>query len=71
MEGKQYEQMVLAKLNQELDRTGGLSINKFGFRKGRQIVDAIMEVMKIAKEAADYAPRNRNRSHHVGREKCL
>lgn len=58
-QGKLYEHLILNKLNEELDRTGGLSNYQFGFRKGRQTVGAIAEWLKKALEAADYAPNNR------------
>lgn len=54
VEGKLYEQLISIKLKDELHRTGGLSDRQFGFREGRQTVDAIKEVMKIASEAAKY-----------------
>lgn len=51
-EGKLYEQLLLERLNREIERTGGLSENQFGFRKGRQTIDAINKVINIAEQAA-------------------
>lgn len=59
VEGKLFEQLILVKLNQELERTGGLSDRQYGFRKGRQTVDAIKDVLQIASEASNYAPQHR------------
>lgn len=53
IEGKLFEHLLLERLNVELERTGGLSINQFGFRKGRQTIDAIMEVVNTANQATD------------------
>lgn len=52
-EGKLYEQLLRERLNAELIRTGGLSPNQFGFRKGRQTVDAINKIIDIAQDATD------------------
>lgn len=51
VEGKLYEQLLLERLTKDLDRTGGLSNNQFGFRKGRQTMDAINEIINIAGRA--------------------
>lgn len=59
IEGKLYEQMLLERLKAELTRTGGLSPRQYGFQKGRQTVDAINEVLKIAREAENYSFANR------------
>lgn len=58
-EGKLYEQLILERLNQELKRTGGLSSNQYGFRKGRQTTDAVSEVIRVARMAGKYASRNK------------
>lgn len=58
-EGKLYEHLLLARLNQELQIKGGLSNRQFGFREGRQTVDALKEVIRIAREAAAYTPAYR------------
>lgn len=53
VEGKLYEHLVLKQLNSEIERTGGLSDKQFGFREGRQTVDAIKEVVRLAQEDDD------------------
>lgn len=50
VEGKLYEQLILTRLKSELKRTGGLSKRQYGFTEGRQTVDAIKEIVKIARE---------------------
>lgn len=59
VEGKLYEHLILARLKDELQRTGGLSEKQFGFREGRQTTDAINEVIKIAREAAAFSAPHR------------
>lgn len=59
IEGKLYEHLILARLKQELVRTGDLSQRQFGFRKGRQTVDAIKQVIEIARKAAAYSNAHR------------
>ena len=59
IEGKLFEQLLLARLKSELTRTGDLSPNQFGFRKGKQTVNAINKLLKIAKEAENFAHANR------------
>ncbi|XP_074036343.1 uncharacterized protein [Leptinotarsa decemlineata] len=51
-EGKFYEYLLLNRLNEEITRTGGLSEQQFGFRKGRQTVDAVNVVLRIANDAS-------------------
>lgn len=51
--------MIAIRLKQELDRTGGLSDNQFGFREGRQTIDAIQMVIRKAEQAAAYSSRCR------------
>jgi len=58
-EGKLYERLVLGKLNEELERTGGLAEEQFGFRKGRQALDAVKMVVGEARKAAAYAGRHK------------
>lgn len=53
IEGKLYEHLLLERLNEELERTGTLSSNQFGFRKGRQTIDAVNEVLNIGSQAAN------------------
>lgn len=55
VEGKLYELLIAARLETEVERTGGLSTCQFGFRKGKQTTDAINQVITIAKEAAGYS----------------
>lgn len=59
IEGKLYEHLLLERLNAELARTGGLAENQYGFRKGYQTIDAINQVMNIA------------RSSEIQRDLCL
>ncbi|XP_074041805.1 uncharacterized protein [Leptinotarsa decemlineata] len=51
VEGKFYEHLLLERINGELEQTGGLSANQYGFRKQRQTTDAVNEVILCAKEA--------------------
>lgn len=51
-EGKLFEHLLLERLSSELERSGGLSDNQFGFRKGRQTIDAVEKVLNIARQAA-------------------
>lgn len=53
VEGKLYEHLLLERLNEELERSGGLSPYQYGFRKGRQTIDAVNEVLNIARLAAE------------------
>jgi len=53
--GKLLERIVLQRLNDHLDRTGGLSPNQFGFRKGKSTEDAINEVLDLANWAGKAA----------------
>lgn len=52
-ESKLYEHLLLERLTSELERTGGLSNNQFGFRKGLQTIDAINEIVNMARRAAE------------------
>lgn len=58
-EGKLYEQLLLGRLRDELKKNGDLSDKQYGFREGRQTVDAIMRVVSHAREAGNYSCRNR------------
>ncbi|XP_060516767.1 uncharacterized protein LOC132696115 [Cylas formicarius] len=58
-EGKLYEQLVIARLHREIERTGGLSARQYGFRSGRQTVDAIARVIEISNKASNFAHENR------------
>lgn len=55
IEGKLFEHLILIRLKEELERTGGLAKNQYGFVEGRQTVDAILTVTRRAMEAADYS----------------
>lgn len=43
--GKLYERMIKARLEEELEKKGGLSERQFGFRKGRSTINAIKMVV--------------------------
>ncbi|KAL4134845.1 hypothetical protein QTP88_006546 [Uroleucon formosanum] len=47
--GKLFERILLLRLNDHLERTGGLSTNQFGFRRGCSTEDAINKVLDLAK----------------------
>lgn len=49
--GKLYEHIILGRLNEEIERTGGLSEHQHGFRKNKTTYGAIEEVMERAKTA--------------------
>lgn len=49
--GKLLEHLIRARLNEDIDDNGGLSDQQFGFREGRCTLDAVTEVMKLAKFA--------------------
>lgn len=59
VEGKLYEQLLVARLKAELKKNGDLSDRQYGFRQGRQTVDAVRRVLSLADEAGNYASRNR------------
>ena len=59
VEGKLYEQLILGRLNRELQRSGGLSDRQYGFREGRQTADALRAVSEIARRAAAYSASHR------------
>ncbi|XP_060516193.1 uncharacterized protein LOC132695754 [Cylas formicarius] len=61
-EGKLYEQLVIARLHREIERTGGLSARQYGFRSGRQTVDAIARVIEISNKASNFAHANRRQA---------
>lgn len=58
-EGKLYEHLILARMKKEIERTGGLAENQYGFREGRQTLDAIKRVMESATRAASRPRHNR------------
>lgn len=47
--GKVLERILLHRLYEHLDRTGGLSLNQFGFRFGRSAGDAITRILDTVK----------------------
>lgn len=49
MVGKLYERLIKERIEQELERNGGLSERQFGFRRGRSTVDAVKTVVEAAK----------------------
>lgn len=55
VEGKLYELLLAARLDKEIEKTGGLSENQYGFRSGRQTIHAIQRVIETAKEAESYS----------------
>lgn len=57
--GKMLEQIVLRRLTEEIERTGGLSEHQHGFREGRSTVGAIQEVIAIATAAREGTHRTR------------
>lgn len=59
VEGKLYEQLLLLRLKEGLKDTGDLSKNQFGFREGRQTVDAVKSAVQIARNSQDYTPQCR------------
>lgn len=59
VEGKLFEHLILIRLKDELERTGGLAKNQYGFVEGRSTIDAILAVTRKANEAADYSYAHR------------
>lgn len=57
--GKLLEGLLLGRLRGELQRTGDLSPNQYGFRPGRSTVDAVNAVMEIVHRAAAGTHRTR------------
>jgi hypothetical protein len=47
--GKVLEHLIKARLQKEVDERGGLSDNQFGFRQGLSTMDAVEEVLKVAR----------------------
>lgn len=58
-EGKLYEALIAARLEKEIERTGGFSSKQYGFIKGKQTTDAISKVIEVAENAAAYSWRYR------------
>lgn len=53
MLGKLYERMIKERLVEEMDSKGGLSVNQFGYIKGRSTVHAIGAVTQRAKNSRE------------------
>lgn len=49
--GKILESIIVHRLQETLESTGGLSAKQFGFRRGKSTIDAINAVMEIARGA--------------------
>ncbi|KAL4121985.1 hypothetical protein QTP88_014400 [Uroleucon formosanum] len=49
--GKLFERILLLRLNEHLERAGGLNTNQFGFRRGCSTEDAINKVLDLARWA--------------------
>jgi hypothetical protein len=47
--GKVLEHLIKARLQKEVEERGGLSDNQFGFRQGLSTMDAVEEVLKVAR----------------------
>jgi len=45
--GKLFERLLKARITDQLSRTDGISINQYGFMRGRSTTQAIKHVMKI------------------------
>lgn len=50
--GKLLEHLILARLRDEIERTGGLAENQFGFREGRSTISAVQKVVNLVDRAA-------------------
>jgi endonuclease/exonuclease/phosphatase family metal-dependent hydrolase len=57
--GKLYEQLITARLRDELEAGHHLSERQFGFRKGKSTLDAVRMVVDLVDEAAEGSRRNR------------
>lgn len=53
--GKNYESMILQRLESEIERTGQLSIRQYGFRKGKSTIAAVEDVRNTIKRAGPNA----------------
>lgn len=49
--GKVFEKLIKVRLEEELDKSGGLAPLQFGFVAGKSAIDAMLEVKKLAKKA--------------------
>ena len=57
--GKAFEILLANRLTQELEERGALSMNQYGFRRGRSMVDAVLDVLKKGREARSKTWRTR------------
>lgn len=58
---KLFEQMITGRLKQEIERTGSLAPEQYGFREERSTIHALKRVQEIADEA----------NERVGRKRCV
>lgn len=58
--GKLYERLINARLQEDMERRGGLSDFQFGFRRGKSTVEAVDRVQQIAKLANSGALQRRD-----------
>lgn len=58
--GKLYERLINKKLQEDIEKKGGLSDLQFGFRKGKSTVDALSQVMEISRAANSGIYKNRD-----------
>lgn len=57
--GKLPEQLLLQRLNKEIEETGGLANNQHGFRPGHSTIDAMITVKDIVNKKRKLAYQNR------------
>ena len=57
--GKLFERVLLSVLQKQLNENDGLSDNQYGFRKGRQTIDAVNKVIETARAGHTKAYRHR------------
>ena len=57
--GKVFENLIVGRLNGEIEEKGALSEAQFGFRKGRSTVGAIERVMEVARRERSATPKTR------------
>nr|XP_041630578.1 uncharacterized protein LOC121502027 [Drosophila kikkawai] len=49
--GKVFEMVIATRMTEAIEAAGSLSPEQYGFRKGRSTIDAIVKVVKVAREA--------------------
>ena len=57
--GKAFETLVTSRLAKELDEKEALTVSQYGFRAGRSTIDAVQEVLRLAKEEISKTRRKR------------